>query len=126
MNDEFDKLPSLHMPELMDKIDYTMADTQYEIIMEEIRDFESTLDNEHEIAIQLCHFGQSILMNVDSIGYHNPHLIFYYGYVNGKYCQMIQHISQISFLLMSVPKAEANKPAKRIGFTSEHSDEDQN
>ena len=97
------------------------ADYQYEIIMNEIADFESALDDDHEVALKLCNFGQSIIMNVEDIGYHNPYLIFYYGYVNGQYSQLIQHISQINFLLTSVPKSDPNKSARRIGFKTESS-----
>jgi len=48
--------------------DYTLADTQYEIIMQEIQDFEEDLDDNHEVALKLCHFGQNILLNVTDIG----------------------------------------------------------
>lgn len=121
MNNHFDS--DQHF--LSEKLDYSMADTQYEIIMREIADFECTLDDEHEVALKLCNFGQTILMNVENIGYHNPHLIFYYGYVNGQYSQLIQHINQISFLLMSVPKSNPNAPARRIGFKSVGSSDDE-
>ena len=75
------------------------ADYQYEIIMNEIADFESALDDDHEVALKLCNFG----------------------YVNGQYSQLIQHISQINFLLTSVPKSDPNKSARRIGFKTESS-----
>ena len=121
MDDHFD--PNQYF--LMEKFGYTMADSQYEIIMEEIADFERTLDDEHEVALKLCNFGQSILMSITDIGYRNPNLIFYYGYVNGQYAQLIQHINQISFLLMSVPKADPNEPARRIGFKNAESADNQ-
>ena len=108
-----------------DKLDYSMADTQYEIIMQQISDFEHDLDDAHEVALKLCNFGQTVLMNVETIGYHNPHLIFYYGYINGQYSQLIQHINQISFLITSVPKPDPNKPARRIGFKNENSSDDE-
>lgn len=116
-DDEFN-LPKLNLADL--KHDYTLADTQYEIIMEQISEFEKNLDDEHEVALKLCNFGQSILLNVTDIGYHNPHLMIYYGTVNGKETQLIQHINQISFLLMAVPKSNPDKPARRIaGFLAD-------
>ena len=51
---------------------YQLADWKYEKIMEEIRDFEKSLDNDHEIALKLASFGSSITMIVTSIGYQNP------------------------------------------------------
>ncbi len=104
--------------------DYSLADNQYKIIMDEIADFEEYLDDDHEIALKLCNFGQSILLNVTEIGYHNPNLMFFYGYVNDKYTQLIQHTSQINFLLMAVPKSNPKEPPRRIGFTCENKDED--
>lgn len=104
--------------------DYSLADYQYEIIVKEISDFEKNLDNDHEIALKLCNFGQSILLNVTEISYHNPNLMFFYGYVNDNYTQLIQHTSQINFLLMAVPKSNPKEPPRRIGFTCENKDED--
>lgn len=97
--------------------DYSMADWQYEVILKEIKDFEKDLDNDHEVALKLASFGQSITMSVTEIGYQNPCLIYYYGYVNGKYCQLIQHVSQISFLMIAEPKSDPLKnPRRVIGF----------
>ncbi|WP_339303992.1 DUF6173 family protein [Paenibacillus sp. FSL R5-0519] len=101
-----------------------MADTQYEILMEEIRDFEKNLTPNEEIALQLASFGQSVMMNVTDIGYHNPSLMFFHGYVNGQRSQLIQHVSQLSFLITVVPKSDPERPARRIGFIQE-SEEDQ-
>lgn len=107
----YDKLPPIEPIR-----DYRMADYQYEVIMRSIKDFEDNLDNEHEVALRLTSFGQSILLHVTDIGYSNPCLIHYYGYVNNKYSELIQHVSQINFLLTSVPKDEPNRKTRRIGF----------
>ncbi len=94
----------------------TLASNQYEIISEQIKEFQDNLDNEHEIALLLTNFGQAITMSVTEIDFCNPSLICYYGFVNGKECKLIQHISQISFLLMAVKKEDPEKPPRRIGF----------
>jgi hypothetical protein len=96
--------------------DYQLADRQYELLCEYIKDFQDDLDNEHEVGIQLASFGQNITMQVADIGYANPSLITFYGYVNGQYSELIQHISQLNFLLIACPKAEPEKPPRRIGF----------
>jgi len=95
---------------------YNLADYQYELIMESIADFEKDLDENHEVALYLASFGQSILMNVVSIGYANPSLIYFHGYVEDRFSTLIQHVSQLSFLLTSVEKPEPEKPPRRIGF----------
>ena len=96
--------------------DYDMADWKYEKIMEQIHDFEETLDAEHEIALKLASFGSSITMIVTDISYQNPDLLYFYGFVNGKDAQLIQHINQLNFLLTSVEREDKSKPARRIGF----------
>lgn len=50
------------------------------------------------------------------IGYANPSTLIFYGTVGGQEATLIQHMSQLNFLLMSVPKADPEKPARRIGF----------
>lgn len=113
---------SLELPIAAGLRDYKLADNQYEILMKEIKDFESELDENEEVALQLASFGQSVLMQVTEIGYHNPSLIFFYGYVNNQWSQLIQHVSQLNFLLTTIPKADPSKPPRRIGFFIEESD----
>lgn len=94
----------------------SLASDKYEKIIDEIADFENELDNEHEIALKLASFGSSITMNVISIGFQNPDILCFYGYVNNKYSQLIQHMSQLNFLMTSVERQDKSKPARRIGF----------
>ncbi len=96
--------------------DPSHAKWQYEKLCEQIKEFQDGIDSEHELALMLTNFGQSITLVVTDISYQNPCLIYYYGYVNGKYCQLIQHVSQINFLMKSVPKSDPNAPARRVGF----------
>ena len=114
--------PTLHDIENYEPIDfrnYYNADYQYELICEDIKDFQDNLDDEHEVGMQLASFGQSIILNVTEIGYSNPSLIHFYGNYNGHPAHLIQHVSQLSFLLLSIPKAEPDKPARRIGFKTD-------
>lgn len=117
MHEILSKMPEVHVSEFPEFRNYNNADYQYEIICENIKDFESELDDEHEIALKLTSFGQSILLNVTGIGYSNPSIIHFYGYVNGQKSHLIQHVSQLSFLMIATPKAEPEKPPRRIGFS---------
>ena len=92
------------------------ASYSYKVIMERIKEFESELDDEHEVAMQLASFGKSIVLAVTDIGYSNPSTLVFYGYVDGQYATLIQHMSQLNFLLLSVEKQNPEKPAHRIGF----------
>lgn len=96
--------------------DDSTAKWQFDYICEQIKAFESKLDNDHEVALFLTNFGQSIILNVTKISYQDPCLIYYYGTVNGQQCQLVQHISQINFLLMAVEKELPQEPPRRIGF----------
>lgn len=91
---------------------YNLADWKYEKIMEEIHDFEENLDEEHEIALKLTSFGSSTTMIVTSISYQNPDMLYFYGFVNGKDAQLIQHASQLNFLITSVEREDKTKPAR--------------
>ena len=95
----------------------------YENLMEEIIDFQNDLDENHEVGVLLASFGSSVLMNVTELGYQNPDMLYFYGYVNGNEARLIQHVSQLNFLLMSVEKEDKTQPPRRIGFRSS-SDED--
>lgn len=103
---------------------YSLADWKYEKIMEEIAEFESTLDNDHEVALRLASFGTSTVMIVTSVGYQNPDMLYFYGFVNGKKAQLIQHVSQLNFLITSVEREDKAKPVRRIGFRTTKDDED--
>ena len=105
-----------HLDFLSTPRDYYQADWKYEKIMEEIRDFEQQLDEEHEIALHLASFGSTITMAVEEISCQNPDMLYFYGYINGNYAQLIQHTSQLNFLLTSVKREDTTKPARRIGF----------
>jgi hypothetical protein len=117
-------LPKVEIEEfkLPDIRNYQLADYQYELIMESIKSFESKLDDNQELAVKLASFGQSILLTVTDIGYSNPTLIRFYGYVNGQESELIQHISQLNFLLTSVQKNDSSRPARRIGFDNGSND----
>lgn len=95
-------------------------------IVEMINNFDAELDAAHEVGMRLVSFGQTIVFHVQDIGYFNPSLIRFFGQTdNGDPVELIQHISQISFLLMKVKRIDPTKPKRKImiGFTAEQ-DED--
>ena len=89
--------------------------TQFNIIKQKIQEFEETLDEEHEVALMLTNFGQSILMQVTEISCEKSVVLIFKGYVNGQFSTLIQHINQLSFLLTST-KIEPEQPRRKIGF----------
>ncbi len=103
-------------------IAYTYSDTQFDILEEQIRKFESTLDTEHEVGLLLTNFGQSVLMQVTEISYRMPVLMIFKGYVNGAESTLIQHVNQLNFLLTAVKK-DPDRPKQKIGFVSDPDEE---
>ena len=99
------------------------AEWTYERLKNYIKDFESELDNDHEIAARLVSFGQSLTFHIEDMGYYGPDIITFYG-KNDKNepVQLIQHTSQLSVLLVAVKK-QADQP-RRIGFILDQKDKE--
>jgi hypothetical protein len=88
--------------------------------------FDDRPDADHEIGVRLVSYGQTIMLYVDSIGYYNPSLIHFNGVLeDGKTpVQLIQHVSQINFVLMALPKKDPDKPKRTFGFGDHASADD--
>ena len=96
------------------------AKINYHAIIQEMKEFQNNLDNEQELAVMLCNFGQSIMLYVTDVSYINSNLICFEGFISGgQEAKLIQHISQINFLLKAAPKSDPNNPPRRIGFVNE-------
>lgn len=95
---------------------YSMADWKYEKIKEQIEAFQKELSEDVDVCVALASFGTNMIMQVTDIGYQNPDMLYFYGYINGRDAQLIQHISQLNFALMTVKKEEPERPPRRIGF----------
>lgn len=85
-----------------------------------IKDFESSLDDEHEVGVQLVNFGHTFTFHLNEIGFWNPSLISFTGRTDsGDSVNLIQHVSQISILLMKMKRVNKETPKRAIGFHSE-------
>ena len=102
--------------------DYSLADWKYEKIKEEVEAFQAELDDDTDVCVLLASFGTSMVMHVTGMNYQNPDMLYFYGYINGNKTQLIQHMSQLNFVLMAVKKDEPERPARRIGFSIESED----
>lgn len=84
-------------------------------IKDYVESFEAELDDEHEVGVRLASFGSVLIFHAEKIGFSRPNLITFYGVTEeGDRVQLIQHVSQLNFLLRAVKRQE-NKP-RRIGF----------
>ncbi len=107
--------------ELMAKLepeDGAFASGFYRRLTEWIQRFEEELDAEHEVGVRLVTFGQAVTFHLENISYWNPSLILFQGSTEaGEPVQLIQHVSQISLLLMKLPRTAPAGPKRRIGFS---------
>ena len=82
-------------------------------LCEYVIQFEKSINDDEEVAFKMVSFGESIIVYVEDIGYYNPNLVSFVGFVStGEKVNLIQHITQLSFLLIAT---KATNP-KRIGF----------
>lgn len=84
-----------------------------------INDFHRELDDEYEVGGQLVSFGQTQTFTFISIGYWNPSLISFKGFrEDGSPIELVQHVSQISVLLIRMKRHNLDEPKRPIGFGS--------
>lgn len=88
----------------------------FESLEQYVREFEVDLDSEHEVGARLVSFGSEVTFHVRQIGYSLPNLITFDGITNdGNRVKLIQHVSQLSVLLVAM-KTATSAPRQPIGF----------
>ena len=81
-----------------------------------IRNFESQLDGQQEIAMGFTS-DESGVLRIEGLGYFEPDIITFYGRDDdGAKTQLIQHVTQLSVTLRAVPKEARAEAPRRIGF----------
>lgn len=116
------KSPTFELPPI--PIDQNLASEFNRRLKEWVTDFDNSLDQEHEVGVRLVTFGQSVTFHLENIGNWNPSLISFTGFMeNGDPVELIQHVSQISILLVKMKRKEPDKPKRPIGFASWSDDE---
>ena len=121
MNTALNSLKNIKMthPHL-ESIQQNLASEFCKKLYDQIVEFDSKLDNNKQVAVRLVSFGQTVSFIVTGLGYSNPSLIRFYGTMSdGSQVELIQHVSQISFLLTTAPRENPEQPKRTIGFMSE-------
>jgi hypothetical protein len=94
-----------------------LASEFYRRLVDWINNFDANLDQEHEVGVRLVNFGQSVTFHLQNLGFRNPSLISFHGITEqDEPVELIQHVSQISILLMRMKRQDASKPKRPIGF----------
>ena len=92
----------------------------HERIVKLINDFEKNLNPNLEAGVRLVSFGKTVQFHIQNLGYWNPNIIIFYGTLeDGAPVQMVQHMSQLSFLLVAMKRRNPESPRRYIGFSAE-------
>lgn len=102
---------------LVTNMEANRASEFHKRLMQWISSFDAGLDEEFEVGVRLISFGQTLVFHLRSLGYYNPSLISFQGQTDaGDPVELIQHVSQISILLMKLPRKNPDEPKRPIGF----------
>lgn len=92
------------------------AQWAYERIIMYLKNFEESLDNEHEVAMGFAG-GDAGVMRIEGMGYFDPDIVTFYGSdPTGAKTQLVQHVTQMNVMLRALPKAVEQAEPNRIGF----------
>lgn len=81
---------------------------------------QESLPDEDDMVLAVAHFGETVNIIVNKVGYIGYNLIVFYGEDSyGKPQKLIQHINQLDFLLSAQPKEIPEAPRRQIGFQTE-------
>ena len=95
------------------------AEEVFNHLLTRVKDFQASLPKHHELGIQLANFGAERAVHVRGMGYRNPNIIEFYGLLDGRtQVAVVQHVSQLNFMLVAVPPVP-EQPPYRIGFAAE-------
>jgi hypothetical protein len=94
-----------------------MASQFHDRLIKMVREFDRDLRQDEEVGMRLVSFGQTVTFHVEEIGYHDPSLITFHGTMpDGQKVSLVQHVSQISFLLMAMKRRNPEEPKRPFGF----------
>lgn len=91
------------------------ADTQFEILMRRILEFQASLDADHDVGMVCVNSGLSAPLLISEVILEPPVLLVFRGAVNGEPATLVQHISQLNVLMTAVSKPH-EQPRRIIGF----------
>jgi len=98
----------------------SIAQIVAENLYQEIINYQSNLTETEDVAMMVVKFNESITILVDSIGYIGYNLVRFGGKdSSGKPLELIQHVSQLNFLLTVVQKPVPEVPKRKIGFVQD-------
>jgi hypothetical protein len=105
------------VPEPVKPTGQNLASELYKHLKKRAEDFDNKLDGGQGVGIRLIPSGQSVTFQVTALGYCDPSLIIFAGVTeSGLEVQLMQHVSQLNFLLMAMPRPNPEEPKIPLGF----------
>lgn len=93
------------------------AQWMHQRLVHQIIAFEKNLGPDHEVGGRFVEGPGSDPLHISNLASWGPDMIVFMGeYADGRKFELIQHYSQVSILLMAVPKASESDEPRRIGF----------
>lgn len=84
-----------------------------------IKNFESKLDEEHEILITFLTLKGAQAIEVNNISYWSPDMLIFECNDDDGETILLQHYSQVNFYLSARKKKNPKRPSRTIGFSSD-------
>ena len=125
---DFDAEATARLHRMSQELSEAVAGAQYarsaanivDHIARELQRLEQELDDAQEIGVLLVSFSQGLRIHVREVTAREPNLIVFTGLTeNGEPVTLVQHVSQLSFLVMKLPRLNPDEPRRPIGFFAE-------
>lgn len=108
---------SVNNQEIAEILFNSNAETIAHYLINEILEYQESLPDDEDVVMVLVQFGQNFILCVEKIGFDGCNLLVFHGTDStGKPLKLIQHISQLDFLLQPEPKPVPEIPKRQIGF----------
>ena len=86
-------------------------------IYDSIIEFWTSIGDNYEVGMQLTSLGQGLQVYLNSLDYFEPHLIIFNSeFPDGTKMRIVQHITQLNYALIALPKKNQDEPRREIGF----------
>jgi hypothetical protein len=95
----------------------SLASNTAKYIYNSINDFWANIGNDYEVGMQLTSLGQGVQVYLNNLTYYEPHLIIFDSeFSDGTKMRIVQHVTQLNYAIIALPKQRPNEQKRKIGF----------
>ena len=97
---------------------FHLASLYHQLLVKRFNQFNLALDDNHETGIKVFNGGQNLQFHLTGIMHADPSLISFQGVtVQGSPIEVLQHVSQVNIILVTLPRLNMDKPKQVFEFT---------